>query len=258
MLDDGSAQGHLITSFQSFGGASVTKLIPHADVPGLKAAELLFRVTPQEGQLDDGAYTLEFRVSTSNPHPFEVIERYWGLDDDGRLGLLDHPEDEPVDDTLFGTHVGTVVDIVQNQFGHGTAVGAFNHSTPSTLGSADVYRFKAIGPGRLTVHTEKIGDKINTNLKLYRRKTTPDGTPYLAPVTAPAFSPDVFGNPTDDELLVNFDWYPANRDEIDAQSYMHDESDSTVPDTEWYYVVVKNQEGTQAPTALSWTRRRSS
>ena len=227
-----------------------------ASIGELMGETLLFRVEPIEGRpLGEGEYTLTMTVETSNPEPFILSETAWKF-----------PHTSPHFVSGDGSHVGTlpdaeeVRDIVQDQFGYGSAEGEFTSSLPYYIGlqgmgnpgSIDVYRFWAITPGPVAVRTIPLDERVNTTLKVYRARFKPDGTlDYLGEI---------------DGVADNQDWFPADRTQIDAQSYIntfevidYDDPGSVSdplypPDTDpygtqggMYFVVVKNEEGSQGP-----------
>ena len=169
-----------------FSGSTINVEINPEDIPdvpnmaALQGASLLFHVVPLPGYLEDGEYTLEMTVQTENPHPFEVTERYWLIEDNHVRSLFDedhvlitNPWAEPFKDNDYEANGQgdslPITNIVQNQFGRGELVGEFTSEEPFTTGSVHVYRFKAAGAGQMTVHTELIDAKVNTNLRVYRR-----------------------------------------------------------------------------------------
>jgi hypothetical protein len=220
---------------------------------------LLFLVQPLPGKLGDGIYTLTMTVPTTNPNPFEVMQTAWSFADNPATGIGTTPNDAGTDD---GADVGTIpanepiVDIVQNQFGHGEAEGNFTNSDPNgdnpSLGEIDVYRFWAINPGPVSVKTvAEDGSLVNTNLRVYRTRYGANGALFLGQLT------HRIGN-TAEHANFNLDWYLADRSQIDAQSYVNDfdlfrysdDGDQAtfgdyVTGGGMYYVVVRNQEGSQ-------------
>jgi hypothetical protein len=228
-----------IGTLTSINGVPSQISISNPNVSLLQGEELLFRVTPLADQLDDGIYTLEMKVITDNPHPFEVVENYWRifgnliwrLDDPYTVPFSDNPNQGPANLAL----VGNSLEIVLNQFGDGSYIRDFTSTEPYSVGSVHIYRFKTTGEGALTVRTVGLAEKVNTNLRLYR-VANHGGQNFLSPLEQPVV------NSTPIQVLPSFDWFPANRSEIDAQSFLHNQVQFDVADNEWYYVVVKNQE----------------
>jgi CSLREA domain-containing protein len=229
----------VLTSFTSIGGQKVQQPITSTTIAELQGGILLFRVTPLPAQLDDGVYSLSLRVETDNPHPFEVTEDYWLLGQSSSVYRLQNPNpaSQQFLQPTISAFVGTIQDIRQNQLGDGRLSSAFTTQQPFQPGSVDIFRFKAVGDGPLTVRTVLKEQGVNTNLRLYQR-IVHDGFPYLAPLTTPVV------NTSSVEILPNFDWFPADRSELDAQTFLHQLSDIEGPADGWYYIIVKNQEAT--------------
>jgi hypothetical protein len=212
-----------LTSFTNTPGQQAQVQLSGMTLNELRGARILFRIEPLAGQLGDGLYTLEMRVETTNPAPFEVREDHW-------INPFDPPN--PMPPGQFGVFpLGTqFIDIVQDQDGNGSIPGSMTSSSPNTLGSLDVYRFQVQTPGPISIRTRPVaffGPGANTNIKLYRPVLKPDGTfHYLTQV---------------EDVPVSFDWFPADRSEIDAQIHVAD-FDLLQPGG-WFYVVAKNQEG---------------
>jgi hypothetical protein len=196
---------------------------------------LIFQVTPSAGQPlgsdGTGGYSLYMIADTGDPHPFEVTEPSFYFS--GGTGVGYFPP---------GT---TVTDVVQNQFGHGEATGDITDPAPYTSGdpgSINVFRFWDINPGPVAVKSiDDLPDHLNTDLKIYKALYDANGNLYLQEI--PGVPP-------------SFDWLPADRSRIDAESYVNDYRllDYTPSDLNGrpkgfafggeYYVVVKGQEGT--------------
>ena len=201
----------------------------------MKGGAMLFRVEPVSGQpIGDGLYTLEMEIETTDPMPFLMTETAWTF---YNTFPLIHPDDAGEVNMLPGGE--SVVDIVQNQFGDGWAEGEFTSSDPhdeglfGNQGSIDVYRFLALTPGPISVRTVWIDENVNTNLKVYQARLSETGTVrYLAESTR-----------VDPGLG---DWFPADRSVIDDQTYINDfDALALGSQGPMYYVVVKNEQGTQ-------------
>lgn len=224
---------------------------------------VLIRVEARgDAKLGTGVYTLSMHVTTTNPDPFLVWQKAWQFPGPTPQWL---PEDAPSsnnnlnDPNYYSDHLtdpltlpASVTDIAQNQFGHGEAQSEFTSSNPGTLsaqtgllvqpdpGTVAVYRFWAINPGPVSVKTVAADDKnVNTNIHVYRAKYDANGVLYLGSM---------------DHVTQSFDWYPADRSEIDAQTFINDFDGLkyTQPGTNpygtgggMYFVVVRNQEGSQ-------------
>jgi hypothetical protein len=231
-----------IGSLQTTPGTSGTLTL--SPFSSLQNAKVAFLVEPLAGGLGDGIYTLEMIVPTTNPHPFEVTEPAWKV-----FGT--NPTNPPAG--IATLPLGeTIRDVVQNQFGNGSAEGQFVSSQPyntgafGNIGSIDVYRFWSVNNGPLTVRTVAIDETVNTNIKVYRAHFDNSGSQvvqYLEQI------PNVYGS---------FDWMPADRTTVDAQVIVNDyetlqygipnnpyrdASDFNRPSGGMYFVVVKNQEG---------------
>lgn len=212
----------------------------------IRGEALFFRVEPVAGAtLGDGVYTIELTVETTNPMPFLMTETAWHFYVFGPPPPVD-PGD--VGDVNMLPQGETIVDIVQNQFGDGWAEGEFTSSAPhddgafGNTGSIDVYRFWAITPGPISVRTVGIDKDVNTNLKIYQaRFDGPDKIRYLGQVegVGPGLG----------------DWFQADRSVIDDQTIVNDfdllaygplnTEDQYGTNGGMYYVVVKNEQGTQ-------------
>jgi hypothetical protein len=231
------------------GQPVVFQLDPQGGFQKLAGQRIYFQIIPVAGQpLSSGIYSLKMTVPTADPRPFEVREDAWvfrGIDPQnpptGNVGLF------PLE-----THVA---DIVQNQFGHGEAEGNFTSSSPysdgrfGNPGSINVFRFWAINPGPVVVKSVPLpGSQVNSDLRVYKAHLDQSGqVVYLAAI---------------DNVPLSLDWFQTDRSKIDAQNYINDfdlvrysSADFDSPpnvDTDpygtggnLYYVVVKNQEGTQ-------------
>jgi hypothetical protein len=247
-----------------------------AGVAALRGATLLLRVSVLDAapdNLGDGIYTLGLTAATTDPGPFEVVQTAWRFA--GTNPMIEKPSQpngpkQPDAGSGDADDVGTfpaglqVTDIVQNQFGHGTATGAFTSSAPVDAqghidpGTIAVYRFWAINPGPVSVKTVSLDDQhVNTNLRVYRARTDTNHVPFLGQLTNTVV--ETTGDPpttSADTALTSFDWYQADRSQIDAQSYIndfdllrYDETGDTDPYGAGlggaYYVLVRNQEGSQ-------------
>jgi hypothetical protein len=204
-------------------------------IENLRGQTILIRVEPVAGQLlGSGIYSLSMTVPTSDPVPFEVRETSWQF---GNSGAGKFPQTFPID-------------VVQNQFGHGEAMGQFTSSQPYHSGAGDafnpgalqVFRFWAINPGPVAVKTvlDPTTPTLNTDLRVY--KAAFDHSTHA-----------VMGLQQIDNVGPNLDWFAADRSRIDAQSYINDfdllkydaPEDPYGTGGNLYYVVVKNQEATQ-------------
>jgi hypothetical protein len=230
-------QGTEIGSATNLAGQTLTIPLPGQTAAGLKAKEMKFRVEPLAGQpLGDGIYDLLMNVDTDNPHPFETIEDGWTYPGHAQVGN-------------FTVIPGSITNMVQNQFGDGQIEGNITSNTlPLNSAGMDVFRFWAHdGPVRVwTTHSQIIGAQANTNIRLYKAHfDANDNIDYIGAV--PNTSP-------------SFDWFPADRSEIDAQVYVNQfhqptTTSQTLEYTDFtqkqydtgggmYFVVVKGQEGT--------------
>jgi hypothetical protein len=190
----------------------------------LAGTTLVFQITPLSGLNPDGAagYSLFMIADTTDPHPFEVT------------------------DNTFTVDPSSVINVVQNQFGHGEAQGDISSNDPTQPGSVQVFRFWAINPGPVVVKTiDDNPGQLNTDLKVFKAHYASDGSlEYLQEISG---------------VPPSFDWFPADRSRIDAQSYINDSTllqytaddfdsgsmaDSYGTGAGEYFVVVKGQEGT--------------
>ena len=230
-------------------GQATTFTLPAA-VADLKGRTLVFRVKARPNQLGDGIYTLRMNIATTDSLQYLINEPAWKFaNTTPNYTAADKPtQDNPVGIIPQPSRGAAIVDIVQNQLGDGSAQGDFFNSTPGTDGSVDVYRFWAITRGPVVVRTVPIDPGVNTTLRLYRARFKPDGTlDYLGQIA---------------EAAPSRDWYPADRSQIDAQTYINDfdtidydfggDNLGHGPDADpyhtrggQYFVVVKNEEGTQ-------------
>lgn len=221
-------------------GQPISFNLANTTIDELKGAAILFVVKPVAGHLGDGQYNLFMSAAITNPHPYEVTESAW-------LFGLSNPAVLPEDSANVGRLplFESVHDIVQNQFGDGSATGSFTSSLPYTNGffgnpgSIDVFRFWAITPGQINVKTVPQGPVVNTDIEIYRARYAADGTvSYIAAVP---------------EVSPNLDWFPADRSQIDAQIHINDFDllGYSNPNNPYgtgggeYYIVVKNEQGTQ-------------
>lgn len=225
----------LLTSLNSINGVPQTAFIPIGQVDA--GETLLLRVRSLPDQREDGIYSLRMTVDTDNPHPYEVTERHWKFGAQDSLFAVDDPySDVQQGATPIAVHaVGQPNDIPLSPWGNGAWTseflddgGANNH--------VHAYRFRVPAFGQMKVWTEAIDAHVNTNLRLYKRITTGTGD-FLTPLSLPS---DVPGELV--EVLPNFDWFPANRSVVDAQSYVHDLTDFIPPVDDTVYAIVKNQE----------------
>ncbi len=239
------------------GGPVLTINLDNINISQFQGQPLHFKVEPLQNQLlNDGFYTLEMEVETDNPFPFLVTETAWKTfgssptilpADMGNVGSL------PLNES--------VKNIIQNQFGDGSFTSSFTSSLPfdsgliGNTGSIDVFRFWVETPGPVTVRTVPLSETVNTSIKLYQPRFNSDGTVrYFGQI------PDV---------APSFDWFPADRSQIDAQSYINDfdilafdisgsnlmredypygansYSVSARKSGGFYYAVVKNEQGTK-------------
>lgn len=222
----------------------------------LKGKKLQFHVTPVPGQPGDGLYTLEMTVLT-NPDPYEVTETAWTFFQQSASFFAKKDEIDP------GALSGTPVDIIQDHTGLGTASGTFQ---PGGAEQVHAYRFWAVNRGPLHVRTRPVDNTVNTAIRLYRPRFDSDdqnnaSVEYLGQVFDQT-------HPIIDRVAVtgSRDWFPADRSEIDAQTFVNNfeavdfdspaDSLLSVPadftdsggyyDTQggFFYVVVKNEQGT--------------
>ncbi len=229
---------------------------------GLIGAKLQFRVEAVQGQLGNGVYSLRMTVRTTNPHPFEVTESAWTFS--GQEPVKYAPGDDAKKRVL---PPGTpITDVIQNQFGEGSVVGAFSGSGVGV----DVYRFWTPG-GPLRVWTSPAGsDPANTSIKLYRARFIVEteaerlnwwtDVDYLGELRA--------GNTS---VTSSNDWFQADRSEIDSQiiitdpdlavyreSFVGDRSNlpflpadrELTPGGYYFCAVVKNEQGSQGQYRL--------
>jgi subtilase family serine protease len=248
---DGSITGPLYDQTNAPGQPTSLALnVPVSQLDQLRGQTLVFRVEPVENYLGDGIYTLEMGVQTDDPHPFEVFEESWAYPGQDPPDADPDTDGKQPPDGVFPAGV-QVVDVIQNQFGYGRAEGKFtSKAVPLTNGSIDVYRFWAVTPGPVTVRTVAVPDPlhpdappVNTNLRVYKAHFDGETIDYLRMVP---------------ETVPSFDWFPADRSEIDAQTYVNNfdflryaagqgSTTSQSYDTggSMYFVVVKNQEGSK-------------
>jgi hypothetical protein len=222
--------------------------------PNLGGSTLLFRVEGTgAGQLGDGIYSIDMTVPTSNPLPYLLGDTTaWKLP--GTNPTLPAPQGSP---NPYGVIPAgePIVDIAQDQFGHGEATGQFTDSstpggypnspvTPST-GQIDVYRFWAVNPGPVSVKTvAEPGSHVNTTVRVYRGTYDANGVLFLDQIS---------------NLAPNTDWYPADRSAIDAQVYATD-FETTLKYAAgpnpfgtgggMYFAVVRNEGGSQGAYRL--------
>lgn len=241
--------GTLLTSITSVNGILAEKQIPITDVsPG---ETLLFRVRALPGQLDDGIYSLKLVVETDNPHPHEVLERFWRFVDD-TLFAVDDPYTEfrnanpPAPSVIPSKSVGEAVDVVLSQLGNGFAEGLFVASNSGSANEVDLFRFRVPADGPLRVWTEAVNPLVDTNLRLYRRISVGafDGLVPIEEAHLHEETSELL------EVIPSFDWYPADRSEIDAQTLLNETADFGIGDGEFLYAVVKNQAGSQGQYRL--------
>jgi hypothetical protein len=204
----------------------------------LNGKPILFRVEPVRGQpLGSGTYSLTMTVPTDDPTPFLLLdEQTW---------TFTHFPFPQVGHGIIPVFT-SVVDVAQNQYGHGEALGQFTSSQPyytspfGDAGALQVFRFWALTPGPVVVKTVLIDSTLHTNLKVYK--------------AAFDSSHAVTSLQTIDQVGPNLNWFPADRSKIDAQTYINDfgligyagnDNPYGGAGGNLYYVVVKNQEGTR-------------
>jgi hypothetical protein len=254
------------TATSAPNGPKLTINLDNISIEAFRGQSLLFKVEPPPNQLlNDGLYTLVMEVETDDPYPFLLTETAWWFHGTAPQVLS---QDDSVVHTL--PEVEPITDILQDQYGDGTHESQFTSSLPfdhnfpffgapqGNAGAIDVFRFWVETPGPVTVRTVPIdpmnGDPpVNTNIKLYKPRFNPDGTvSYLGQIP---------------EVTLSMDWFPVDRSQIDAQTYVNDfdvlafassvndmsRADypysrfTTTPETRsggFYYVVVKNEQGT--------------
>ncbi len=254
----------------------LTFLLPNtqAVIAELQGATVQFRVEGLGAALlGSGVYDLSIHVATSDPVPFQLDEKAWQFSGPTPAWLQ---EDAPSTSTNPVSHLndpGTlpagiqVVDVPQNQFGHGEVMGNFTSSTAGDLntpdpGSIAVYRFWALNPGAVSVKTVAApGSTVNTDLHVYRAtyvptaptaqqpNPPPDGILYLGSIQTVGTN----------SLGADLDWYAADRSQIDAETFINnvDYLKYTQTGTDpygtgggMYFVVVRNQEGSQGQYIL--------
>jgi hypothetical protein len=243
----------------------------NATVADLRGRTLLFRVVPVAGQpLGSGTYSLKLRVQTDNPSPFQITEQNWyftSRTDDYNFYSDTHHSVFDSTTSSRGLLPADMrgVDVIQNQFGHGEAAGQFTSSYPynkpdpadatntyiyGNAGAIQVFRFWAPNPGPVVVKTvlDPSTPGLHTNLRVYKAVFDANH--------------QVTGLQAIDSVGPSFGWYPADRSQVDAQTYINDFSLLSYPVTDspyanntespyapnpsgnLYYVVIKNQEGT--------------
>ncbi len=220
----------------------------HGEDP--RGKTVYIRVAAKPGWFGDGTYTLYANVPTTNPHPYEVLQTAWilppGNTNEPKLPLVDQEIDiSPLPENVV------IRDVPQNQFGDsvGSIQGTF---AGNNLNEIHIYRFKS-SQGPLSVRTVPVNGLINTNFRLYERKTgIPDENnltiDYLQAMVFRYQKWDDIENSLKTERVsipVNFDWFAADRRVIDAQFYGDLHWTTTNGDDGWVYAVVRNQEGSK-------------
>ncbi|MCA9197526.1 MAG: hypothetical protein KDA87_08315 [Planctomycetales bacterium] len=225
----------ILATLNSINGVKQTAFVPINQVsPG---ETLLFRIRSLPDQLEDGIYSLRMMVDTENPHPYEVTERHWKFGSRGNLLALDDPYSDVQQGATPNTirDIGSPTEISLSQLGNGSLENGFIDDGDAN-NHVHVYQFQVPTFGQMKVWTETLHQNVNTNLRLYKRIST-DAGDFLTPLS--------LANDSENELvevLPNFDWFPANRSEIDAQSFIHDLTDFGRLPNDTVYAVVKNQE----------------
>lgn len=267
-----------IGTAQSAGPGATVKITLYttaAQMASFINAPLLILVQPLTNHLGDGIYSLDMNVRTKDPRPFLVTQDVWQFHPAGPTSpkpLVGAP-DVNANSSIGVIPAGvTITDILQNQYGNGSADGQFTSSDPNSAATYSVYRFWTINPGPIVVRTVALQDSptdpvVNTNLRVYRGLKDSNGQFYLDRLT------QVLPNSKND-VPGDFDWYPASRLPLDPQSEANhflglDPNDPAVdaqvflnnPDVirqgdpgggnpygtggGSFYIVVRNQEGSQ-------------
>jgi hypothetical protein len=245
-----------------------------AHLNALKGVTLLILVKPIAGHLGDGIYSLDLNVQTTDPRPFLVTQDIWQFQPAAPNTLKPLKN---VGDLNANTSVGVIpagvpiTPILQNQLGNGVALGQFTSSDPTNAGTYAVYEFWTMTPGPIIVRTVPIQDNandpiVNTSIRVYRGLNDANGQFFLDRLA------QTLAHSTN-YVTGDFDWYPASLNPLDPQSeqnqfpvlnpddpdiasqvYINNSTVITQGDPKGdtygngggaYYVVVRNQQGTQ-------------
>ena len=237
----------IASKVMKYQDSTMALLFPGGDAFDFRNQTVQFVVEPVTGKLGNGIYTLEMTVASTDPFPYLAEEDALTFPGTNPSGISSCYGTLPAQYT--GLNSPAIVDIVQDPTGFGSAVGSFQSQVLPSPVDFQVYRFWATTPGPMTVRTIGLphveGEVlVNTNFNLYREYIAPNNVPYLRH----------FDGAVSQGLG---DWFPANRSQIDDQTYVNyfdavgyvqttpsSGNNFYLTDGGAYYVVVKNEQGT--------------